>query len=240
MDAKDKIGSITHSQKNAKKTAYGATHKSNVSDTQVSSRRDDVIPSLKMRICGWLMILFIFATLTWVCLWTPLAAHTDIARNKIYPAFESKYFEGKSGARVFTYLGVFYLMAGTVSLLFLATGMRLPKLTPLMIATIVTRAEKRFEPYWFSDWPAEKVWYHVAKTLGKTSALTLMVLVIPVAKSCFWWDLFNFKFERAIKMHRFLAWFLVVDSSELACYPTNIVNSPGALALMKLLKLHAS
>lgn len=194
--------------------------------------------SLRQFLGKWLFAALIFAQLSWVGIWTILASHTDAARDKIYPALESTYFPEKAGARVFTYFGVFYLIAGFTSLLSLVQGNNVQgnnvcKPTPtvlvrkyklcgeywtllevcalvvfvaIQVATIVTRVELKFKP----TWSADKIWYEVTKTLGKTAALTLTVLFIPVSKSSFWLDLFNLHFERSIKFHRWLAWFLVI------------------------------
>ena len=185
---------------------------------------------------NWILAIFVFSILSWVNIWNILAAHTKVARDKIYPFFESTYFPKKAGARVFTFLGVFYILAGAVSLFCLSCGMHLPKPMPFMvrplhfftgenwtifelfvlgvfvsvqIAIIITRVENRFYDDWQPNWDPPKLWYEVTKTLGKTAAVTLLFLFIPVSKSCFWLDLFNMKFERAIKFHRWLAWFLV-------------------------------
>lgn len=188
-----------------------------------------------MRAIQWLLAFLIFSILAWVFLFTILSNHTDVARDKIYVGLESKYFEDKTGARVFTYLGVFYLVAGVVTLSFLSLGVRLPNPTATMvrkfrlpftgsywsildlsalslffcvlIAVVITRAVEKFNDYY--DWPADKMWYEVSKTLGKTAAITLLFLFIPVSKSCFWLDLFNCKFERALNFHRILAWCFV-------------------------------
>jgi hypothetical protein len=187
-------------------------------------------------IWNWLLFLFIAATLSWVALWTVLSAHTEVARKVIYPFFSSEYFPDKTGARVFTYLGVFYLLAGAVSLLALYMGVRLPKfnwhllrsfhmlgdywtlgdMLPIIaflatqMATVITRATGRFYEDWDPEWSAAKLSYEVTKTLGKTAAITILFLFIPITKSSFWLALFNTKFERAIKFHRLLAWFLVI------------------------------
>jgi predicted ferric reductase len=189
-----------------------------------------------VRAMQWLLAFAIFAVLSWVGIFTVLGTHTDVVRDDIYPGLSSKYLEEKEGARIFTYLGVFYIVGGIVSLGFLSGGVRLPKPTPKMarsfrlpllgeywsvlelcaliifvlvqVATITTRVMKRYHEYY--SWPADKLWYEVSKTLGKTAAITLSVLFLPVCKSCFWWDLFNCKFERAVKFHRFLAWFWVL------------------------------
>jgi hypothetical protein len=184
---------------------------------------------------------FIISCVGWVCLFSMMATHTDLAREKVYPAFQSKYFPDKEGARLFTYAGVLYCIAGTVSLAFLWRGVRLPRPPPwlvrhirlfvpfvkrniilnatvlegmliflflfVQVATIWFRVSKRFEVEY---WATERVWFEVSKTLGKTAALTMTVLLLPIAKSCFCWDLLNFHFERVIKFHRWLAWFLVV------------------------------
>lgn len=182
----------------------------------------------------WLLALFIFATLFWVCLWTILAAHTDIARDKIYPALESTYFPDKAGARIFIYFGLFYIVAGAVILAFLAQGINLPKpqygtvalyklvgtgeywsvleifalaiFVIVQLITIAIRADLKFN----AEWPTSKTWYQVCKTLGKTAALTLTVLFLPICKNNFWLDVFNIQFERSVKFHRWLSFFLVI------------------------------
>jgi predicted ferric reductase len=75
-----------------------------------------------------------------------------------------------------------------------------------LAATCVARIMQRFE---FGYWPPERYVYEVCKTLGKAIALTLLVLLFPISKNCFWWDLLNYQFERAVKLHRWLAWLLV-------------------------------
>ena len=182
----------------------------------------------------WVLALFIFATLFWVSLWTILAAHTDIARDKIYPALESSYFPDKAGARIFIYFGLFYIVAGAVILAFLSQGIHLPKPTYRQVAlyklkgtgeywstqeifalaifvivqiiTIAIRADLKFN----AEWPWDKTWYQVCKTLGKTAALTLAVFLLPICKNCFWLDIFGISFERSVKFHRLLSWFLVL------------------------------
>lgn len=185
-------------------------------------------------IAQWLLAAFIFSTLSWTGLWTILAAHTDIARDKIYPALESTYFPDKAGARIFTYFGLFYLVAGAVTLSFLALGIHLPKpkygqmalyklawtgeywsmleilglaiFASIQIVTIAIRADLKFK----AEWASYTTWYQICKTLGKTAALTLTVLFLPICKNCFWLDVFNIQFERSVKFHRWLAWFLVL------------------------------
>ena len=187
---------------------------------------------------SWILAAFIFMILGWVFSFTMMAAHTDAARYHIYPCFESTYFDRKAGARVFTYLGVFHIAAGAIILWFLSRGIRLcrPPLclvsTPMRIpitgeywtileiivvaffvavqgSTILVRAYRKFHNDWDPERDSSKVWYEISTTLGKTAAITILFLLLPIAKSCFWLDLFNYKFERAVKFHRWLAWFLV-------------------------------
>jgi hypothetical protein len=89
-------------------------------------------------IAKWLLLLFILAVLSWVATMSILAGHTDIWREKIWPFFESTYFPMRSGARVFTYLGVFYILAGAVSLSCLALGVRLPGTSVREIMACIT------------------------------------------------------------------------------------------------------
>ena len=170
----------------------------------------------------------------WVCVYTAMSTHTDAMRFEIYPALDSTYFTEKAGARIFAYLGVFYLWLAFVCYAAMQKGIQLPKPTLTMVrtyqvpwtnctvsvieamavflflvlltATFVARVVNRFE---FGYWPSERYVYEVAKTLGKTIALILMFILFPVSKKCFWCDMFNFQFERAIKFHRWLAWLLV-------------------------------
>lgn len=192
--------------------------------------------SCRSRTVSWLLFVFIAAVLFWVGLWTVLAAHTEVARDKIYPALETKYFQDRAGARVFTYLLLFYIAAGMVSLTCLARNVRLPSPAPFLVrsirmpdheywtilelgflcvfvlvqlTTIITRVETKFYDDWMPVWDAAKVWYEVTKMLGKAAAITVVFLLLPISKSCFWLDLFNLKFERSVKFHRWLAWFLV-------------------------------
>lgn len=80
-------------------------------------------------------------------------------------------------------------------------------LVATQIATFITRVQQRFE---ISYWPPERVWYELSKTTGKLIAFNCLWLLLPVAKSCFWWSLFNYQFERVIKWHRWIAWWIVV------------------------------
>ena len=188
-------------------------------------------------ILNWSLAAFAFAVLAWLATFNILGAHTDSWRYRIYPAFESTYFHERDGARVFTFLGVYYMIAGAVILACLALGIHLPAPRPwlarsirlpmtgaywtvlglcmlslfvgVQAAVIVSRVTNKFYLDWVPVWDAAKLWYEVTKTLGKTCAITMLFLFIPVSKSCFWLDLFNLKFERAIKFHRWLAWFLV-------------------------------
>jgi hypothetical protein len=209
---------------------------SDISNVMAKASTLSLIPNTKTTWKQWLLASLVAVSLGWVILWTTLATHTDVTRETIYPALESKYFDQQSGARIFTYLGIFYLFLGTVSYAALIAGIRMPKPSPrlvqvyhapipfancdlspleagafllfcaLLVATFFARVLNRFE---FGYWPSERYVYEVAKTLGKTIALILMVLLFPVSKSCFWWDLFNFQFERALKFHRWLAWLMV-------------------------------
>jgi predicted ferric reductase len=79
----------------------------------------------------------------------------------------------------------------------------------VQVAAIITRVEKKFHNDWDLSWGSDKLWYEVTKSLGKTAALTILFLFLPICKSCFYLDLFNLRFERAVKFHRWLAWFLV-------------------------------
>lgn len=186
------------------------------------------------KIAGWLLGTIVAASIGWVCLFTTLSTHSDVNRDHVYEAFETKYFPEKAGARVFTYIGVFYLWLGTLTYAFLHAGFRLPKPTyhlvrqyrvPLLhcnvsmlellavafyvsvqIATVLARVFQRFELPW---WPTERVWYEVSKCFGKLLAFTILIILFPISKNCFWWDLFNFQFERAVKLHRWVAWSMV-------------------------------
>ena len=170
----------------------------------------------------------------WVFLFSVLSSHTQIAREEIYEEFETKYFDEKAGAWVFSYMVVFYLILGSVTYLALMQHVRLPKpsfamirsyhipyspdtITPLELAlvflviatqfaTFLARVIQRFDTEY---WPSERVWYELSKNFGKMAAFSLMLLIIPVSKTSFWLDLFNFQFERAIKLHRWIAWWLV-------------------------------
>ena len=195
----------------------------------------DTTPPRRELFFKWLFAAVVISMVAWVAFFTTISAHTDISREEIYPALDSHYFPEKAGARTFTYLGNFYLVLGAVSLTALSVGLTLPQPShklvgtsyqiPLMggywtlldlgaltlflavlAATFTTRAVNKFNEYY--DWPPDKFWYEISKTLGKTIALTLMVLLLPVSKTCFWWDLCNFQFERVVKYHRLLGWFL--------------------------------
>ena len=189
-------------------------------------------------ICQYLLAVVVVASVGWVSFWTAISSHTDLTREKMYPAFETKYFQDKAGARMFAYLGVFYLWMATVAYISLYFRITLPKpaiwlvrvrtiqipgtskvfhisvlevmasllVIFVLVATFTSRVMKRFE---VTYWPRERVWYEVSKTLGKTAAILVMLLFFPVSKNCFWWDLFNYQFERAVKFHRWLAWCLV-------------------------------
>jgi hypothetical protein len=74
------------------------------------------------------------------------------------------------------------------------------------IATFVARVTARFE---VAYWPTERVWYEISKTIGKMIAINLLIILFPVSKSSFWWSLFNYHFERVIKWHRWISWWLV-------------------------------
>lgn len=76
----------------------------------------------------------------------------------------------------------------------------------VQIATFAVRIHRKYEV----NWPEAEKWYEVSKTLGKTVAISFVILLLPVSKSCFWWDLFNIKFERAVKFHTWLSWFTCV------------------------------
>lgn len=152
----------------------------------------------------------IAASVMWVCLFTVLATHTDAMREKIYSAFETKYFPEKAGARVFTYIGVFYLWLGTVAYGLLHFGVRFSKPSyqlvrthqvPLLrcnisrleacvvavfistqIATMLARVLNRFEIPW---WSTERIWYEVCKTIGKLLAFSILVILFPVSRIVF-------------------------------------------------------
>jgi len=238
----------------------------NCNDTGICDQEDDDKPTTgRCFLRSFIRIAAVAAlagTLAWTAAFTVMATHTQVVRSKVYPALSSQYFPNKSGARVFTYLGVFYVVAGAIVLgwfwCFTATsatetrqardgnvrgGTRyrqlMPRPTPWLVtplrggmyrhcnwsrleilalvvgflgvqaATIVTRAANKFYDDWLPTWNASKLWYEVAKTLGKTLAITLLVLFLPVAKHCFWSDAFNYQFERSIKFHRWLGWFFV-------------------------------
>ena len=232
---------------------------------------------------NWLLAAFTVGVLSWIVIFNVAGAHTNVGRYKIYPAFQSKYFDDdKSGARIFTFLGLYYIIAGTVILSCLAYGgIDLPKPRPLwlvsttrpvrwcssvrccntssrrrsgegnggsssssttywtvlelimifmfvsmQIAVVITRGVNKYYNDWVPTWDAAKLWYEVTKTLGKTCAITMLFLFIPISKSCFWLDLFNLKFERAVKFHRWLAWFLVwVVLIHAACAVASLVSA---------------
>jgi len=211
-------------------------------------------PNVVKSVASWLLAAFIASCVAWVCLWSILAAHTEVARENIYPnlfsGFPGMQGDGNSssqkvqrdGARLFTYLCCLYWFPGTVALACLWQGIGLPRFSKWMVrhvrlvnpfssrkkcccrmthfeiilaglflvvqvATYTTRWLKRFEVEY---WENERVWYEVSKTFGKAAALTLVVLFLPVSKSCFWWRLLNFHFERVVIWHKWLAWFLVI------------------------------
>ena len=177
----------------------------------------------------------VISAVGWVCLFTVLSTHTQVSREHIYKELETKYFSEKAGARVFSYTVILYLLVGSLTYLALLKDIRLPKpsfamirsyqipllpdsITPLelflvflvvstQIASFLARTTQRFD---LQYWPTERVWYEISKNFGKMAALSLMLLLIPVSKTTFWLDLFNFQFERAIKLHRWIAWWLVL------------------------------
>jgi predicted ferric reductase len=202
-------------------------------DHRLESASLSKLPDQNISWKQWTLSMIVLASISWVILFSTLATHSDAIRDTIYPAMQTKYFDEKSGALVFTYLVVFYLFSGTVTYCSLYFGIRIPKPSPwlvrtlrvskhssptfieagafatfciTLVATCVARIMQRFE---FGYWPPERYIYEVSKTLGKAIALTLLVLLFPISKKCFWWDLFNFQFERAVKLHRWLAWLLV-------------------------------
>jgi predicted ferric reductase len=243
------MSSLAH-QPNASDKRENVATENRVEEARLKSNHEKPNQgSTRSSFLNWLLAVFVFAVLAWLGIFNIVGAHTDIWRYQIYPTFESTYFEGRSGARVFTFLGVYYIIAGAVSLSCLGLGIHLPTPKPclvrsyhlvltgeywtileicmlalfvgMQIAVIITRAANKFYNDWVPTWHAAKLWYEVTKTLGKTSAITLLFLFIPVSKSCFWLDLFNLKFERAIKFHRWLAWFLVL---------TVVVHAASAVA----------
>jgi len=85
-------------------------------------------------------------------------------------------------------------------------GMALTLILTTQVATLLSRIVVRFE---VSYWPAERVWYEISKTLGKLVAFNLMLVLLPISKSCFWWNIFHYEFERVLKWHRWMAWWCV-------------------------------
>ena len=188
----------------------------------------------------WSLLVFLATAIVWVCVFTIYGPHTDLVKKQVYPFFESTYFEDKEGARIFTYLGVLYLFPGIITLWFMARGIvelpypplritqkfKLPQpismtgnsywsilellvilvFVAVQVLTFASRVVNRFDEYWIP----ERVWYEISKTLGKTLALTLSVMLLPVSKNCFWLDILNYKFERALKFHKWIGWFFVV------------------------------
>lgn len=60
------------------------------------------------------------------------------------------------------------------------------------------------------DWTSDDLWHYITKMTGMSLVNILMVVLFPICKTCFWWDLFGLGFERILKFHRLLGSMFVV------------------------------
>ena len=166
--------------------------------------------------CG--LFLAVFSLLFWF-VWSIIFRH-------YYFFFSSTYFPGKSGSRIFMIMVVFYFMIGFLAILGAIYKISLPS-SPLRMTKQV-RIPVINEYYSFmellvvflytvvqpiaimmavrqklkSDMELYKWWYSLGKILGMSAVYSLMLLFFPISKRNFWLELFNLKFERAIKFHK--------------------------------------
>jgi predicted ferric reductase len=187
-----------------------------------------------INIVGWLLFVFLLLTIGWVVIFTVSESHIDWADMLHYQAIHSsKSLQKKEGFRTLTYMGISYLLPGFVSLLCLFVGFHLPySLTSanmsrlirvpspwksrtvwslwdlliillfvlVLIGSFVIRLWHKYSP----DWTTYDLWHYLTKISGMTLVNILLVILLPICKTCFWWDLFGVGFDRVLKFHRLM------------------------------------
>ncbi|KAL3929339.1 MAG: hypothetical protein SGBAC_012253 [Bacillariaceae sp.] len=53
-------------------------------------------------------------------------------------------------------------------------------------------------------WTPDTLWRYIVKISGMSLVTILLVVLVPICKTCFWWDVFGLGFDRVIKFHRLL------------------------------------
>lgn len=194
-------------------------------------------PSVRQRsshcfrlVLQWSLLLLVTATVVWT-----LAYATQAIDGKYYQEFHSEFFKGRSGSNAFTYLGLFYVLIGALCCAAFACGVSLPTppvrlvhhrrvpllneyYSPLEIVCILAFLVAQTVPVWKGisrtmgneRFPATLKWFITSLWFAKPCAWTMSVLFFPVSKNCFWLELVNVKFERALKFHKLMAFVLVV------------------------------
>lgn len=59
-------------------------------------------------------------------------------------------------------------------------------------------------------WTPVELWKCITKVSGMSLVTILLVVLFPICKTCFWWDVFGLGFDRIIKFHRLLGAFFGV------------------------------
>ncbi|CAJ1956923.1 unnamed protein product [Cylindrotheca closterium] len=150
------------------------------------------------------------------------------------PQHQTPALQQKEGIRLVSFFGIGYLLPGIVSLLCLFVGLRLPfiqkpalskliqlprygttywsmmdlQLLLLFVIVLVGSFIVRFwHKYVWTDgphWTLSTSWRYITKISGMSLVTILLVILFPICKTCFWWDVFGLGFDRIIKFHRLL------------------------------------
>jgi predicted ferric reductase len=191
-------------------------------------------------IVGWLLACFLFITIGWVCVFTISEGHIDWAELVNYePIRPSNTLQKRAGFRTLTYMGVGYLLPGLVSLLCLFVGLRLPSMRSakmsrlvqppygtsywsrwdlliifvfviVLVGTFCIRFWHKYQQYDGDYWDSDDLWHCLTKITGMSLVNILIVVLFPICKTCFWWDLLGLGFDRILKFHRLLGTLFVV------------------------------
>eukprot|EP00980_Cylindrotheca_fusiformis_P010159 scaffold2261_cov124-Cylindrotheca_fusiformis.AAC.7 len=64
--------------------------------------------------------------------------------------------------------------------------------------------------YYSSDWDWDDFWHNMTKLTGMSLVNVLVVILFPICKTCFWWELFGLGFDQIVKFHRLLGTLFVL------------------------------
>mmetsp|Transcript_34165 Transcript_34165/g.82816 ORF Transcript_34165/g.82816 Transcript_34165/m.82816 type:complete len:869 (+) Transcript_34165:226-2832(+) len=150
------------------------------------------------------------------------------------PLHQTPALQQKEGLRLLSFFGIGYLLPGVVSLLSLFVGLQLPyvrkpalsKLVQLprygttywsmmdlqllllfvivLVGSFVVRFWHKYVETDGPHWTRDTTWRYITKISGMSLVTILLVVLFPICKTCFWWDVFGLGFDRIIKFHRLL------------------------------------